>query len=298
MQTLSTTDFSMTRQHAAEGSHPISYATLPNWLDQLRKVEIVERVLNDPRSTGDTLFGMDSNQAFSAINGGQTDFDRPQGNLSPEDLVLLYAYLNQKGHLEELITAFSQLFADSAAKPRNPVVVDLGCGPFTGGLALAATFGHDPCFDYIGIDRADSMRRLGERLAHSSLVPGRVTTHWAAGINALQWQDPPGWREVIVIISYLFASPTLDVKVMFEELDSLLRQLGHGAVTLLYTNSIREELNRQYPGFRQSLERAGFQAWADDQGEIAIERRSGLQERKLRYALFRRPERQILSLGE
>ena len=244
------------------------------------------------------LFGMDTNQAFAAIRGGQADFDDPRGDLSSDDLALLYAYLNQKGHLEELITAFSQLFADSAEKPQNPVVVDLGCGPFTGGLALAATFGHNTCFDYIGIDCADSMRRLGERLAHSSLVPGRVTTHWAARINALQWEEPPGWREVIVIISYLFASPTLDAEVVFMELDRLLRQLGYGAVTLLYTNSTREELNRQYPGFRQRLERAGFRVWADDQGEIAIERRSGSQERKLRYALFRRPQQETLALGE
>ena len=241
---------------------------------------------------------MDMEEVFSAIGGGQADFDDPREDLSPDDLALLYAYLNQKGHLEELITAFSQLFAGSAEKPRNPVVVDLGCGPFTGGLALAATFGHNACFDYIGIDRADSMRRLGERLAHSSLVPGRVTTQWAASMNALQWQEPLGWREVIVIISYLFASSTLDAKVVFKDLDSLLQQLGHGAVTLLYTNSSWEEPNRQYPGFRQRLEKAGFQVWADDQGEIAIERRDGLRERNLRYALFRRPERKILSLGE
>lgn len=286
------------RQHPAEGGHTISCGDLPNWLAQLRKVEIVERVRNDPRSTGGTLFGMDMEEAFSAIGGGQADFDDSRGDLSPDDLALLYAYLNQKGHLKELITAFSQLFADSAEKPQNPVVVDLGCGPFTGGLALAATFGHNPCFDYIGIDRADSMRRLGERLAHSSLVPGRVTTHWAARINDLQWKEPPGWREVIVIISYLFASPTLDAEVVSMELDSLLRQLGYGAVTLLYTNSTREEPNRQYPGFRQRLEKAGFQVWADGQGEIAIERKNGLKERNLRYALFRCSPRQTLPLGE
>lgn len=288
----------MVRQHPAEGDHTISCGDLPNWLAQLRRVEIVERVRNDPRSIGDMLFGMDTNQAFAAIRGGQADFDAPLRGLSPDDRALLYAYLNQKGHLEELVTAFDQMFAKSTKRPQSPIVVDLGCGPFTGGLALAATFGHDPCFDYIGIDCADSMRRLGERLAHSSLVPGRVTTYWAACINALQWKEPPGWREVIVIISYLFASPTLDAEVVFMELDRLLRQLGYGAVTLLYTNSTREELNRQYPGFRQRLERAGFRVWADDQGEIAIERRSGSQERKLRYALFHRPQRETLTLGE
>ena len=269
---------------------------LPDWLDRLRRIEVTNRVRNDPRSRGRTLFGMDRAQAFEAIGGGQADFDAPSGDLSPDDLVLLYAYLNQKGHIEELVTASDLLLAGS--KPPNPIVVDVGCGPFTGGLALVATLGHDPCFDYIGIDRAASMRRLAARLASSGLVPGRVTTHWAADIDSVEWLRPPGFREVIVIVSYLFASPTLDAEAMFMGLDRLLRRIGQGAVTLLYTNSTREELNRQYPGFRQRLEEAGFRVRAEDQGEIVVERSNRPQERKLYYALFRRPQVRRLLLGE
>ena len=236
---------------------------------------------------------MDMGGAFEAIGGGQADFDAPCEDLSPDDLALLYAYLNQKGHLEELVAAFGQLLAGS--KLRDPIVVDIGCGPFTGGLALAATLGPDPCFDYIGVDRADSMRRLGARLACSDLVPGRVTTHWASGVDSLEWQHPPGWREVIVIVSYLFASPTLDAEGMFDDLERLLRQLGHGAVTLLYTNSTRTEPNRQYRGFRKRLVGAGFRVHAEDQGEIVVERSS--RPRKLYYALFHRPRRRRMPLG-
>ena len=199
------------------------------------------------------------------------------------------------GHLEELVAAFSQLLAGS--KPPNPIVVDIGCGPFTGGLALAATLGQDPCFDYIGIDHAASMRRLGARLACSALVPGRVTSHWAADAGSVNWQHPPGFREVIVIVSYLFASPTLDAIAMFRDLERLLHRLGHGAVTLLYTNSALEERNRQYPGFRQRLEEADFQVFAEDQGEIVVERSSRPQRRNLYYALFRCPRRGRLLLG-
>ena len=278
---------------------PVMPVRLPCWLNQLRKTEITERVQKDLRSTGGTLLGVNSDRAFNeAIGGGQANFDVPWENLSPDDLALLYAYLNQKGHLEELIAAFGQLFPRSEAAPQHPIVVDIGCGPFTGGLALAATFGRDSCFDYIGIDHADSMRRLGERLAHSNLIPGRVTTHWAASANALQWQDPTRWRDVIVIISYLFASPTLDAEAVFTDLESLLRRLSHGAVTLLYTNSTREEANHQYPGFRQRLQEAGFQAQVEDQGGITIRRRNELQMRKLRYALFHRSRQQKLQLGE
>ena len=268
---------------------------LPDWLGSLRRVEVTDRVRNDSRSRGGTLFGMDMDGAFEAVGGGQADFDAPCGDLSPDDLALLYAYLNQKGHLEELVAAFGQLLA--SRKPPNPIVVDVGCGPFTGGLALAATLGQDPRFDYIGVDRADSMRRLARRLACSGLVPGRVTSRWAPDIGSVEWQRPPGWREVIVIVSYLFASPTLDAETMFGDLECLLRRLGHGAVTLLYTNSTREEPNRQYPEFRGRLEEAGFQVYAEDHGVIFVERRNGPHERKLYYALFRRPRRRRLLLG-
>ena len=268
---------------------------LPHWLEELRRVQVTDRVRSDPRSEGGTLFGMDMAEAFEAIGRGQADFDVPCGALSPDDLALLYAYLNQKGHLEELVAAFGMLLASS--KPSNPIVVDIGCGPFTGGLALAATLGQDPCFDYIGVDRSASMRRLGACLACSDLAPGRVTAHWAADIGSVEWQRAPGYREVIVIVSYLFASPTLDAEALVGDLHRLLHRLGHGGVTLLYTNSAREGPNRRFPGFRRSLEEAEFRVHAEDQGEIVVERRNGRRERNLYYALFRRPRRRRLPLG-
>ena len=274
----------------------VEAAKLADWLARLRTVEIADRVRDDPRSRGGTVLGMDPAGAFEAIGGGQADFDAPLGDLSPDDLALLYAYLNQKGHLEELVTAFGQLLVGT--RPSNPVVVDIGCGPFTGGLALAATLGPDPRFDYIGVDRADSMRRLGSRLACSDLVPGRVEARWASDIESVNWPHPPAWREVIVIVSYLLASPTLDAEAMVGDLECLLRRLGHGAVTLLYTNSVRREPNRRYPRFRARLVEAGFRVRAEDRGEIAVERRAGSRERRLYYALFHRPRRRRLPLGD
>ena len=238
---------------------------------------------------------MDVDRAFEAIGGGQADFDDSFGDLSPDDLVLLYAHLNQKGHLEELCAAFGQLLAGT--KPENPIVLDIGCGPFTGGLALAATLGADQCFDYIGVDRADSMRRLGARLADSDLLPGRVTTHWATDLSSVKWLRAPGFRDVIVIVSYLFASPTLDAEMMFDDMERLLDRFGRGAVTLLYTNSARDEANLRYPEFRRMLDAGGFEMHAEDRGKIVVERRNSPRERKLYYALFYRPTRWDLRLG-
>ncbi len=269
---------------------------LPAWLSNLRKTEIIDRVRDDPRSGNGTLFGLSKQGAFNAIDGGKTDFTKPRKNLSTKDMAVLYAYLNQKGHLEELIAAFGQLFAERS--PKNPVIVDLGSGPFTGGLALASTFGEKFCFDYIGVDRAPSMRRFGEYLASSGNVPGQIKCQWVSDITEVNWESPPGWRDVIVIVSYLFASPTLEVESLFDSLERLLIRIGRGRVMLLYTNATADTQNVRYKPFRSRLLQAGFSLKAEDHGEIFIERAHGVQVRNLRYALFYRPRQQRLRIGK
>ena len=90
---------------------------LPQWLKGLRRSGIVERVLSDPRLTGDTPLGVDREVAVrEVIGGGQADFDQPWDDLSADDRVLLYAYINQPGHLEELVEAFRMLRAPGAVR--------------------------------------------------------------------------------------------------------------------------------------------------------------------------------------
>ena len=108
---------------------------LPQWLQELPTSEVVRPVLDDPRSVHGSSLGLSSQEALDVIEWGQAPFDEPLGDLSPEDRVLLYAYFNQKGHLEELTDAFRKIFANKVLK--DLIVVDLGCGPGTGGLALA-----------------------------------------------------------------------------------------------------------------------------------------------------------------
>ena len=109
--------------------------TLPQLLQDLRRTEIVERVQRDPRTRGDLVLGVDHRTAMEAIDWGQAEFDQPFGSLSAEDRVLLYAYWNQRRHLEELTEAFHQLF--STNRPTDPLIaIDLGSGPFTGGRTL------------------------------------------------------------------------------------------------------------------------------------------------------------------
>ena len=243
-------------------NHPIE---LPAWFRRLRQSEVVDPVLNDPRSVGRTRLGVDSDIAFQeVIGGGQADFDQRWHNskghdLDPDDRVLLYAFFNQPGHLEELIAACGQLFRNSAIKA--PIVVDLGCGPFTGGFAIASILGQDPQVDYIGVDLSSAMHRLGERLAsageRSHGMP-RIQRRWASDIASIDWARAPGWRPVIVIVSYLLASPTLDAPKLVTELDKLLTRLSRGPVALLYTNATRPDANNSFLDFSGALRNAGF----------------------------------------
>lgn len=273
--------------------------TLPQWLQNLRQTEIIDRVRSDPRSTNGSTLGVDRGSAMNAVGGGQADFDDSWGVLSSDDRVLLYAYYLQLGHLEELTEAFRMLFASD--QPRNPIVVDLGCGPFTGGLAIAGALQGDTRFDYIGVDQSHAMRQFGERLASAAArletTPQNVR-HWSSSMACVSWNAAPGWRDVVVIVSYLFASPTLDVSIFTVELESLLSRLGRGRVTVLYTNSVRRDANITFPAFSDALRGAGFRLHADDTGSIEIERQTGVRTRPIRYALFHRGRQGGLQLGE
>ena len=219
--------------------------SLPEWLYCLRKTKIVNRVHNDPRSTYSSFLGVSFNEARDEVIGeGQADFDKPWKHLSGDDRALLYAYCNQRGHLEELVAAF-QMHFNGTIPESEPIVVDLGCGPFTGGLAFASTLGDEPRFDYIGIDRSQSMRKLGEQLASASKNLSGVKRTWKSDVASVEWNTPPGWRPVFIIVSFLLASPTLHVTALMAELDGLLNKIGNGSVTILYTNAIGVEANRQ-----------------------------------------------------
>lgn len=148
--------------------------TLPPWLKQLRRTHVTDRLNSDPRSVAGTILGIDPEVAMREVAGwGQADFDEPWGALSPADRTLIYSHFFQLGHLEELTSAFRLLFPNP---PTNPIVVDLGCGPFTGGLALAAVLGPTSPLEYIGVDQSHAMRDFGERLATVSFeLPGEPT---------------------------------------------------------------------------------------------------------------------------
>lgn len=269
----------------------MSEIQLPRWLDDLRTAEIVQRVQDDPRSNGpDSILGYSVEQAKQAAGWGQAEFDEPWGSLTPQNRVLLYSYFFQIRHLRELTVAFRHLFKNGPPNNRL-VVIDLGCGPFTGALALAGVFGNEICFDYIGVDRSNTMINFGEHIVSCAQDRGEmhgVNYQKATEISSVSWPRVPGWRPVLVIMSYLLASPTLDVKQLVAELNALLGRIGRGHVTVLYTNSPRHAPNRRWDEFSSALQDLAFRLDTDDIGTVAVESGSEMKQYELRYALFSR----------
>jgi hypothetical protein len=266
---------------------------LPPWLQDLRNREVVSIVRRDPRTGFGRLLGVAEADVFQEVlRGGQADFASPCAGLLPDDLALLYAYYLQLGHVEELVEAFGQHL--SGCNINQPVVIDLGCGPFTGGLAVAAALQPPNGFSYIGMDRASAMCRLGETLALATVQRRRldITRIWTSDLNEVQWPGPPRWRPVIVIVSYLLASPTIDPVALATDLARLLERIGRGPLTLLYTNSVYVDKNVHFPAFRGALESIGLKLIKDEIGEVETNRRK----RTLRYALFYRAAQDTLEL--
>ena len=262
----------------------------PDWLMDLLEEEVHARIDDDPRTQASpgTFLGWPKGKIFfDVLGGGQADFDESLGDLTPEDRALLYARYNQARHLDELREAFRLLF-DGSIQAGSPTLIDLGCGPITAGLALAAALGPGRAFRYHGIDRASGMRELGRRFADAA--ERREAFHPSTTWTFSDDLDKNDFGKIrgdltLVVASYLLASPTLDVDGLVVSLLRALDRIGPGPVAILYTNSAKPGPNTKYPRFVDALLAGGFKILTD-RTEKFEETRTPLE---LRYALLFRP---------
>lgn len=261
-----------------------------DWLIELRRTYIVQPVMEDARNTKaiDTCLGHSKSWIFySAIGGGQADFDQSIANLSPRDRVMLYAFFNQKGHVDELSHAFERLLPQPHHL-NGATVLDIGCGPFTAGLSLANVVGDSVVFRYYGIDTSVMMRNFGGELAAATLKAGGLNVRSA--INFYEGLDDvdfggltAGWT--IVILSYLLASDSLNIRDLVSQLLDACQRIGYGSIAILYTNTTREAAGAKYPELQEQLLAAGFVKKVDEK-ELLQE---GSRSRPVHYAFFFRP---------
>ncbi|WP_321804278.1 hypothetical protein [Burkholderia sp. BCC1988] len=258
--------------------------------------DVIEKPIDaDERTTASTLLGWPRDQIFRDVIGrGQADFTSEIGHLSAYDRALLYAKYNQGRHLDELCHAFDRLLGEQVIA--RPTVIDVGCGPFTAGLAFAASIGPREPFRYFGIDRAPSMLELGGVLATGARHRGAFhpLTTWAFGQSLDELDFGPVRGEwVVVVASYLLASPTLVVDELVASILGALTRFGPGPVAVLYTNSANAAARAKFPAFRDSLMREGFEVKADFVERFVDTTKTP---KDLHYALLFRPAQNIINM--
>ncbi|WP_429539381.1 hypothetical protein [Pseudomonas fluorescens] len=257
----------------------------PQWLERVIDQEVNDPILNDCRTTDSTFLGWPRGTVFyEVIKGGQANFDAPQKELTGADKALLYAKYNQGRHLDELRSAFDQLFKTSSLSNR-PTVVDLGCGPFTAGLSLASVLGPEKMFRYYGVDQYESMRVLGYRMAEAAKAQGvlhpQTRYQFTDKLTGVDF-GPVRGELTIFVASYLLASPTLNPQQLVADILVAHKRIGPGPCALLYTNSPSLKAREKFPAFSASLVAGGFKSC-----EEKVERFENTRTPKdLHYALF------------
>ena len=269
------------------------------WMDAVRRAHIVQPLQNDPRTRPPgTLFGWSMDEAYRiGIENGQADFDAPVRDLQPRDRALLYAYLNQKRHLDELTHALSAMTNGDLLPLRKATVFDVGCGPATGALAVGLLLDGLYPFHYVGIDRARSMQNLGQALADAAKAAGGLerdtTVEFRDNLDLYQRAGPPRGTWTIVLVCYLLASPTLDVIAMANSIAAACDRNGPGPVSVLCLNSAAAVANSRFPDFAARMTELGFEPRAADRERFADTRSA---QKEIHYALFHRPENIVVNV--
>ena len=262
---------------------------LPKWYEDMRQQLIIAPVMTDKRETRRLRmrWGHAIDWIFSvAIGGGQANFDEKVADLEPKDRALLYAFFNQSAHVEELVVVFNKLIGNTPAMSGG-AIIDVGCGPFTAGLALASVIGPTAPFDYYGVDRSLSMCDLGRVLADATrkadaLHPS-TRIQFLRDVKDIETQSLSA-QPTLVVLSYLLASTSLNVGDITTDIIGACNGIGMGAVSLLYTNSRREAARKNYPTLERRLLDADFKLI--DSGEERLTETS--KPREIHYALFHR----------
>ncbi len=263
--------------------------TVSPWYEYVRNTCIVYPLNNDPRETCQSgmRLGKPSRWIFDhAIGGGQANFDEPIEDLSPRDRVMLYALFNQKGHVPELIHAFQKL-VDRPQRLNNATMLDIGCGPFTAGLALANVAGNEVALRYFGVDTSQQMCALGLELANAARAAGGLSpqtqVHFTDSIDSIDFgQFRLGWT--LVVLSYLLASASLNIELIVRQIVDACGRIGQGPVVVLYTNSTQPERRAAFPEFESRMVDAGFKSEVVDTELLT----DGEKPRNIHYALFTR----------
>jgi SAM-dependent methyltransferase len=183
------------------------------------------------------------------------------GDLTADDKVLLYCFVNMRLHFFEALASFHAHKVRLKAlfdSEQSALMVDLGCGPGTSGLALAECF-KQPNIIYCGLDISRAMLRKSESMlnaaqcgkllgAKSKLI---MTSSWASLARSPRVLKKP--KNVLFNGTYLFASDSLDVNDVCNAVMAFRRSANVNELLFLYSNTTTDISGQKFEAFKKQL---------------------------------------------
>jgi SAM-dependent methyltransferase len=200
------------------------------------------------------------------INKGRADFrvghrHREYGDLTADEKVLLYCFVNMKLHFFETISTFRVYKASlkSLFDSRLPTrMVDLGCGPGTAALALAECL-KQPTIRYIGLDIAKPMLRKATSMVQAAIdasLLGKksvltLTSSWSNLCRFPAAYTAP--TNAFFNATYLFASDSLDVDDVCKAVVAYKDSAQVKRLFFIYSNTETEIARVKFQAFKRNM---------------------------------------------
>jgi len=238
-------------------------------MEDLHYEQVVRKVVRDNRTdlSGNVRLGFPFDVIRDeVIRKGRADFrvgyqHEKHGELTADEKVLLYCFVNMKLHFFEALSTFRAYMAklkslfDSELLTR---MVDLGCGPGTAGLALAESL-KQPNVRYIGLDIAKAMHRMATSLLQAAIdgsILGKKSTLYMTSSWSNLRKFPAKYTaptNVFFNATYLFASDSLDVEDVCKAVMAYKDSTHVKRLLFVYSNTHNEISGEKFQTFKRNL---------------------------------------------
>ncbi len=210
------------------------------------------------------------------LGQGRADFTKSFKGISSDELALLYCFYYLQMHFTSSLAIFnnkSSIIIEEIFKtPYKIAFVDIGCGPYTSGLAFLDCIRSkalkkdlnrlqkNVTLEYYGIDIADSMLSMGDSLlsAYREETKGSGF-HFSKILTSNDYKeisdliaDGPEKSAIIINCSYLFGSTSLDVSDFVKSFNRLINNNPNAKIFLFYQNpkTSQKDISQKYIKFK------------------------------------------------
>lgn len=161
-------------------------------LDAVFEKLVTQPVTQDARSLPGLPLGFDRDyHLLNVLAYGRAKFDVGDDVFTAADKAALYCYYQLRNYYASSLRVFAQyatyLQQQFTLCDQRISMIDLGCGPMTGGLAFQRQFGMNPhfYFHYVGVDTAPAMLDKAKQFAGAGLLGRDTRVQFAAALDSI-----------------------------------------------------------------------------------------------------------------